>query len=230
VFDDHHKTYVLTSLPSWSFLRCIKFIYIYKEYGPLVVSINMGRIKTCTSLRCTGQCLVPRLAYPTNRLLSRKLSALRLKFTGLSGVHRTIQWAHEPTVIFTNGRLPPSKIVRSQKQSTMVRSHRTIWCATGAGRFNGRLPQTPTVGWRGRHWTMNNGMSGAHQTVWCARRQKATANDYNVVGAYKYPQPPPFKVSKPSTLIHSIQEQRINSKSHSKLPISSSATIKTSDH
>jgi hypothetical protein len=28
VFDDHHKSYRLTSLPSWSFLRCIKFIYI----------------------------------------------------------------------------------------------------------------------------------------------------------------------------------------------------------
>jgi hypothetical protein len=28
VFDDHHKSYGLTSLSSWLFFRCIKFIYI----------------------------------------------------------------------------------------------------------------------------------------------------------------------------------------------------------
>jgi hypothetical protein len=37
-------------------------------------------------LVCIVQCPVARLARPTNRLLSRKLSAPRLKFTRLSGV------------------------------------------------------------------------------------------------------------------------------------------------
>jgi hypothetical protein len=43
-----------------------------------------GANKTCTSLRCTGQCPVPTLAHPTNMPLSRKRSAPQLKFTGVS--------------------------------------------------------------------------------------------------------------------------------------------------
>jgi hypothetical protein len=53
---------------------------------------------------CIEQCSVPR--YPTNRPLSGKHSAPRLKFTGLSG---------EP---MSNGRLPPwSEPSEGQRQS-----------------------------------------------------------------------------------------------------------------
>jgi hypothetical protein len=50
----------------------------------------------------------------------------------------------------------------------------------------------PTVDWSGRHQTVNNVLSGAHRTVWCARRQKAIGfypTARNGVGAYKYPRP-----------------------------------------
>jgi hypothetical protein len=70
--------------------------------------------------------------------------------------------------------------------------HRTVRCTpdsqTTVG-SNARLLQTPTVSWRGKHRTVNRALYGAHQTVQCARRQKATAfypMSRNGVGAYKY--------------------------------------------
>jgi hypothetical protein len=41
--------------------------------------------QTCTSLQCTRQCLVPRLAQRKTRCSREAPRALRLKFTGLSG-------------------------------------------------------------------------------------------------------------------------------------------------
>jgi hypothetical protein len=180
---------------------------------------------------------MPRLARPTNRLLSRKTQ----RFVAI--IHRTVWCAPdclvctglsgEPT---TNGRLHRREATvdchRGQKRSE-VKSHRTVWCATGLS--GGRRIQRSTVADpNGRltdsHRTMNSAMCGVHRTVCCAHRQEAAANGYNYGWAYKYPQPRPFNTSKPSTLTHSIQEQRINSKTHSKLLIFSSAIIKTSDH
>jgi hypothetical protein len=82
-------------LPSWSFLRCIKFIYTNKENDPWANTISMGANQDCASLSYTGQCPVSRLKRPTNWPLSRKSSAPRLKFIGLSGVYQTVRWAHE---------------------------------------------------------------------------------------------------------------------------------------
>jgi hypothetical protein len=193
---------------------------------PWATSINIGQVRlapTCGAQDCpvcTRQCPVPRLARPTNRLLSSKLSAPRLKFTRLSS---------EP---MANGHLRQRSTatnIRNIRRSETVRSQVAPDCPVDDG-SNGRLLQIPTGDWRGRHQTLKSAVSGVHPTVRCACRQKATNNGYNVVGAYNTTQPPPFNVFKPSTLTHSIQEQRINSKTHSKLPISSSATIKTSDY
>jgi hypothetical protein len=198
------------------------------------VSINMGRDRFAPAYGapdypvCTTR--------PTNRPLSGKLSAPQLKFTGLSNVSPVCLMSPRPTVYFTNGRLPPRlPTSEGQKRSenlSDVRSHQTVRCATGADRSNGRLLQTPTIEWRGRHRTMNNVVSAAQRTVWCARRQKAATfypTSIIVVGAINTPQPPPFSTPKHSIHPHSIQEQGTHSKTHSKRPISSCAIIKTSD-
>jgi hypothetical protein len=75
--------------------------------------------------------------------------------------------------------------------------HRTVWVTIGS---NSRLLQATTVGWRGRHQIMNSTMSGAHQTVRSARRQKAAAfcpTARNGVGAYKYHPNRPFQGVEP---------------------------------
>jgi hypothetical protein len=46
--------------------------------------------------------------------------------------------------------------------------HRTLRCAKWSKGSNGRLLQTPTVDWRGRHRTVNSALSCVHRTVWCA--------------------------------------------------------------
>jgi hypothetical protein len=80
--------------------------------------------QTCTSLRCTGQCPVPRLARPTNRLLSRKIQC------PATIIHWALRCAPDypvspcPTVDFANGRLPQAqKQSEGQKQS----GHQTVW-------------------------------------------------------------------------------------------------------
>jgi hypothetical protein len=185
VFDDHHKTCGLTSLPRWSFLRCIKFMYIYKEKGPLDNSINMEWIRLAPAygapncLVCIGQCPVPRLVRPTNRLLSGKLSAPQLKFTWPSGVHQTVRWAHgqrsssltvdcywSETLEVRNSQRRPGRIGLFGVPPNCPVRH-----------WDRRIQRsTPMGDWRSRHQTMNSVVSGAHWTVRCARRQKATSN------------------------------------------------------
>jgi hypothetical protein len=115
---------------------------------------------------------MPRLAHPTNRPLSGKLSASQVKFTGLSG---------EP---MANGRLPP--VINGQKSETV--SNDQVAPDSPVRHRDRRIQRsTPTVNWRGRASDNEQHLSGVHRTIWCVRRQKATTNDYNVVGAYKYP-------------------------------------------
>jgi hypothetical protein len=210
VFDDHHKTYGLTSLPSWSFLRCIKFIYICKENGPLANPINMGWIRLCTSLWCIKQCLVPRLARPTNRLLSWKHSAPRLKFIGLSGVAPDCPVSLGPMVIFTNDRLPRDcnrvRNVRSQKQSTTVRSHQTVRYATGQvdTQVDYSKPQRLADVAGTRQWTVKCPVRTGLSSVPVDRVGTINTTTIQSIQAFHSP--------------HSIQEQRIHSKTHSKLP------------
>jgi hypothetical protein len=79
-------------------------------------------------LVCTRQCSVPRLEHPANWPLSGILSAPRLKFTGLSGVHRTVWWAHGATVDFANGRLRSTAL---QSEASEVKRQSVMSGRTG---------------------------------------------------------------------------------------------------
>jgi hypothetical protein len=86
------------------------------------------------SVRCA------RLAQ-ANLLLSGKINGVRLKFTGLYGMHRTV--SGEPTVAGpTVGRLIRARRVA---EPTARRGHRTVRCAPDSVRCaNGS--KAPTVG------------------------------------------------------------------------------------
>jgi hypothetical protein len=115
-------------------------------------------------LVCTEQCPVPRLACPANWPLSGKRSTPRLKFTGLSG-KPTKQRSTSPMV--NCGRqhrsLKRQKVrdsLRCQVAPDCLVCHWTVRCTTRTDDFNGQQLQTPTVGWRGTHRTMNSAMYG----------------------------------------------------------------------
>jgi hypothetical protein len=146
---------------------------------------------------CTRQCLVPRLTRPTNRPLSRKLDAPRLKFIGLSSELTAKGRLRQRLTATTTANGQKRK--RKQVAPDCSVCHRTVRCATGAGGSNGRLLQTSTIEWRGRHRTINSVVSDRHRTVRCARRQKADAfcpTTILVVGAINTP---------PTTPIQNIQ-------------------------
>jgi hypothetical protein len=220
------KPYGLTSLPSWSFLRCIKFTYTYKENDPWGNSKSMEQNRFAPAYGapdCPVCCPVPRLARPANWPLSGKLSAPRLKIIGLSG---------EPT---SNGRLhqwSTTITVCSVRRSEIVcdvRCHRTVQCTTMTCEFNGRLLQTPTVGWRGTHRIVNSAMSSAHRTVRCARRQRSQPTTRIVVGAINTPihhhsRNPSFPLSTFNTRAKNTLQKHIQS-----LQSSPSAIINSSD-
>jgi hypothetical protein len=108
------------------------------------------------SVRCA------RLAQ-ANLLLSGKINGVRLKFTGLYGMHRTV--SGEPTVAGpTVGRLIRARRVA---EPTARRGHRTVRCAPDSVRCaNGQLRQ--------RRKEIHTGQCPVvHRTVRCTRRQKA---------------------------------------------------------
>jgi hypothetical protein len=85
--------------------------------------------------------------------------------------------------------------------------HRTVRCTKRIDDFNGQQLQTPTVGWRGTHRTVNSVVSGAHRTIRCARRQKAAAFWPTAiwgVRAYKYPQPAISRGGSPSNISKNV--------------------------
>jgi hypothetical protein len=97
--------------------------------------------QTWTSLRCTGQCPVPRLARRRTRRSREKSRALRLKITRLSGVHRTDRWA--------NGAHGQRSTARSTgdtwPEPTVTWSHQTVRCAPDSVRCAKRT-EGATVG------------------------------------------------------------------------------------
>nr|ACN29290.1 unknown [Zea mays] len=150
--------------------RCIKFTYSYKENDPWENSKRMEQnrfVPACGApdcLVCTEQCPVPRLACPANWPLSGKRSTPRLKFTGLSG-KPTKQRSTSPMV--DCGRQHRSLKRQKVRDSLRCRvapdclvCHWTVRCTTRTDDFNGQQLQTPTVGWRGTHRTMNSAMYG----------------------------------------------------------------------
>jgi hypothetical protein len=96
---------------------------------------------------CTEQCPVPRLARRRTRRSREKAMASRLKFTGLSGVHRTVRWA--PDCPVSQSRLRQRSAAQSAGDAwpapTVSWSHWTVWCAPDSVRCaNGT--GGPTVG------------------------------------------------------------------------------------
>jgi hypothetical protein len=145
VFDDHHKSYGLTSFPSWSFLRCMKFIYTYKENDPWANTISMGANQDCTSIRCTGLSCVhqtvsdAQAGAPNELVALGKRGATWLKFIGLSDVHQTSRWVHDQWSSSPIVDCHAVWGVRRSETVSDVRSHRTVQCTTRANESNGRL-------------------------------------------------------------------------------------------
>jgi hypothetical protein len=119
---------------------------------------------------CTKHCLVPRLARRRTCCSRKLLGTLRLKFTGLSGVHRTVWCASDCSV----SQQRPHQ--RSAAQS--VRNQRAMrgLCQWSLGRTglsgvprdlscNNRLHQT-------RKEIAHCSCLVVHRTVWCAHVQK----------------------------------------------------------
>jgi hypothetical protein len=122
--------------------------------------------QTCTSHRCTelsGAQAVLRLARPVNWLLSGKVEGATAK------IHRIVWCAPDCSV--SQPRPRQRSAARSAGDtwtSPMVRrSHRTVWCATGA--------VSATVGFtsKGRKLRTVHCLV-VHPTVRCAHEQKAT--------------------------------------------------------
>jgi hypothetical protein len=213
------------------FIGCIKFnINIQrKRLEGILQSLEHTRLGAASGAPDTVRC--PGCSPPwTGR--SRVFSARVLYNSSDCPVHHwSIRWANIVTVNFTQ-RLTEQKSevsLQSQNAQDCLVCHRTTRCRKRTEDFNGQQLQTPTVGWRGTHWTVNNAVSGAPPNCPVC---PSTTTAWIVVGAINTPQSPPFKPSKLLTLLiqykskrihskdtiqashssHSIQEQRIHSK------------------
>jgi hypothetical protein len=138
-------------------------------------------------------------------------------FSGIRSaiIHRTVRCAPDMSGELTeqrsttpNGRLrwtvnsgkrrSQKSELRSQNTPNCLVCHRTVLCRKRTKDFNGQPLQTPMVCWCGTHRTMNTVMSGAPPDCPVC---PSTATAGIVVGAINTPQPPPFKTSKPPTLL-----------------------------
>jgi hypothetical protein len=119
--------------------------------------------------------------------------------------HRTVQWDNEATVNFAQ-RLTALTAAKSAAQKSQISlqhqetldypvCHRTVRWSKMTNDFNGQPFQTPTVGWHGTHWTVNNGVFGAPPDY------PVCPSSGIVVGAINTLQPPPFKPSKHSNFL-----------------------------
>jgi hypothetical protein len=109
---------------------------------------------------------VPRLEHLANWSLSGFPRAHPLKFIGLSSVppdylvRQQSNGQLRPTVNYTTACAVYS--TKTQKTVCDDRSYRrTVRCRKKTEDLNGKQLQTPTVGSRGTHQTMNSGVSGA---------------------------------------------------------------------
>jgi hypothetical protein len=132
-------------------------------------------------------------------------TASPLKFTGLSGVHRTVR-CHSGATASRRQRLPAAQLMRAlraQKSGAPMLTHRTA---------NSTCPVcTGHPGWPTRQKLQRlesngsddvaggTGLSGVHRTVRCAIEQTASQRPHLVVGAINTPTTPPFIASKFST-------------------------------
>jgi hypothetical protein len=125
--------------------------------------------------------------------------ALRYNSPDYPVCHRTVQWAIGATAIQRQrSTAKVCAIVNSawQSQSSKVRGHRTVRCRKKTKSPTVDLLQTLTVGWRGGAPDSGQYLSGSTPDRPLRPSPAALANDYKVVGGYKYPQPPQCLASK----------------------------------
>jgi hypothetical protein len=156
---------------------------------------------------------VPWLKHSVNWLLSGFHSARPLKIIGQSSVPPDC-----PVRPQSNNQLCQwSTSQQSDRKKTVcdVRSHRTVWCATGlsgapkgqrSSTVNSSKPQLSAEQWRVRCTT---------DCPVCPSTEQS-ANRYNSGWGYKYLHPSPFKPSKHSTLFIQYNSKEYTPKTHSK--------------
>jgi hypothetical protein len=125
------------------------------------------------TVRCiTGQCPVLQSEAALNWPASGKWEAAPLKFTGLSGVHRTVRCASGATA---TSRQRSTLTMNSALQFTRQKSEQKDRGAPDCPvphedkASNGRLAPTPTDRMT---WLAHRTLSGVHRTVRCAHRQQ----------------------------------------------------------
>jgi hypothetical protein len=100
-----------------------------------------------------------------------ELAALGFSQSHSTIIHRTVRCALDcPMSQWSNGQLRPtvdcaddSTVNKAEvrSQNCKVRTHRTVRCRKRTKEFHGQPLQTPTVGCRGTHRTVNSVMSCA---------------------------------------------------------------------
>jgi hypothetical protein len=111
---------------------------------------------------CTRQCPVPRLTPRRTGRSQKKLRTPWLKFTGLTGVYRTVRCA---------SRAPNQRpVARSAGDTwtlpTVTRPHRTVWCATAVVAATAGFTKQGRI----RHYSVSGGASD------CPLRQRTEGN------------------------------------------------------
>jgi hypothetical protein len=128
--------------------------------------------KTCTSYGCTGHCPVPRLARRRTCCSRESPRTLRLKFTELSGVHRTVWWAN---IVLANCRQGDQRTINGRLVARANGHQAALACPVCTGHClvcqgdhdcNSRLYQK-------RKEIKHCSCPVVHRTVRCAHGQKA---------------------------------------------------------
>jgi hypothetical protein len=119
--------------------------------------------QTSTSPWCTGQCLVPRLAWRQTRRSREKAMAPWLKFIGLSGVHRNVRWAK---AVCANSRQCNQRAMRGPRQRPVGHTglsgvHRAV-----SGAPKGPMAQQSALPEKEADWAPDRHCSCP---VWCTR-------------------------------------------------------------
>jgi hypothetical protein len=140
-------------------------------------------------------------------------------------IHRTVRCATGLSGEPAEQRLParqPSTVqsytgeqCHNRSQSAEVRGHRTVRCSKTTSISNGQLLQTLTVAVTWRAPDRAQWLSGGAPDYPMRPSSAAFANGLEVVGGYKYPQPPHSLASKYSEHHIHCKSKRLHYKTHS---------------
>jgi hypothetical protein len=173
----------------------------------------------------TGLSGVPPDSVRCTRESNSKLATFRNLGSHSAIIHRTVRCAKRSNGLQRDGRVQRSADnatvhgLRTQKSEQAQMAHRTV---SRTYPVHHRTVRWPTCQKLQRSNPNGWVMWLAHQTVWCALRQKSSPTAILVVGAINTPQPPLFKAPKHSLLL--IQYK--SNIQHSKTQIKASDQIK----